>query len=566
MSISRAFMIGCALTTVSVLSQAQTKIKDSSVSGTSSLANPGAILDLESNKRALLLPRVALANTTLWEPLNGIAPTQGGYTVYNINTSIAEGSANYPVLSGGVGEYYWDGSGWVAKKYNAAAAYQEPFQVESTTTKATSNSQNIYQNGNLGLGDFSTASPIARLDVRGAVRGGQPHDSESDGTSAVGLNSVAFGSANIVSGNYSGAIGYQNSASGVSSIAMGSFSIASGNIGSIALGDHATASGQFSTAIGHETSATEYSSTALGHGASAGKDGATAIGLSSSASGNTSLAIGSSAEAIGALSTAMGNSSDAIGESSLSIGNNTVSDGDFSVAIGTNAKAAGRLSTAMGYRVNASSSNETVIGFENAIVTGNQTVLEPTDALLQVGNGFSSGSPSNALTILKNAHTAVGVTGTEGAAKPTELLDLGGAAQAGQGGLKIRNINSAAYTGDPATDKLVVADASGVLKTISATLTAASYITTKAADYTLSATDETVLVNASAAGVTITLPTGAVAGKKYTIKKIDTTVNTLTLNGGGGSIDGNSSVLTSVPYQGWVVQFDGSNWFIISKI
>lgn len=441
-----SFITGSALLLVAITSNAQTKIKDGSVTGTSSLAKPGAILDLESSKRALLLPRVELTSTTSWAPLNGSVPTEGGYTVYNTSSTTTEGSAAYPVLSGGVGEYYWDGGGWIAKKYSAASVYQEPFQIEGTTTKATTNTQNIYQNGNLGLGDFSATNPIAKLDVRGAVRIGGNAFTTDNGyysypatphTGIVGINSVAMGYANeasgiasfasgsnsIASGNYSAAIGYGNDVSGVASIAMGSFSIASGKMGSIAIGDHATASGQFSTAIGYSTMATEYESTAIGHQAAATKDGATAIGLNASASGNTSTAIGNQTEATGALSTAIGSYSDAIGENSIAMGNNVVSNGDFSVAMGTDTKAFGKFSTAMGYRTNASSANETVIGFENAITTGNATTLDPTDALVQVGNGFTSTTPSNAVTILKNGKTKIGGSHTT---KPDLTLEISG--------------------------------------------------------------------------------------------------------------------------------------------
>ncbi|MGG5210820.1 hypothetical protein ACQWU4_18020 [Chryseobacterium sp. MIQD13] len=51
---------------------------------------------------------------------------------------------------------------------------------------------------------------------------------------------------------------------------------------------------------------------------------------------------------------------------------------------------------------------------------------------------------------------------------PTELLDLGGFNAIGQGGLRIRNINSTGYISSVMSDKIVVADSSGVLKTMSA--------------------------------------------------------------------------------------------------
>lgn len=103
-----ALLLASGTTTI-----AQTKIKDDAIG--SSLPAAGAVLELQSTTRALLLPRVALTNTTTWLPLVGSAPTEGGYTVYNTAASIG-GSAAYPIIAGGIGEYYWDGTGWVAKK------------------------------------------------------------------------------------------------------------------------------------------------------------------------------------------------------------------------------------------------------------------------------------------------------------------------------------------------------------------------------------------------------------------------------------------------------------------
>ncbi|WP_025764434.1 hypothetical protein [Dyadobacter tibetensis] len=80
---------------------AQTKIKDGTVTGTSSLPNANAILDLESANKGLLLPRVALSSTTVAAPLSAHV---AGMAVYNTATS------------GDVtpGYYYNDGTRWVS--------------------------------------------------------------------------------------------------------------------------------------------------------------------------------------------------------------------------------------------------------------------------------------------------------------------------------------------------------------------------------------------------------------------------------------------------------------------
>ncbi|MFW0718347.1 hypothetical protein [Pedobacter sp. N23S346] len=366
--------------------QANAQTTAQKIGGNPTTKDVSALLELEANNKGVLMPRVALTSLT---DITTIVNAANSLTVFNTATTTTGTNDVTP------GYYYWNkdtvtpaNSKWV-RLLDEIAPYAEPFNVESTTTKATTNTQNIYQNGNLGLGDFSATNPIARLDVRGAVRGGKPNL-----TAAIGANSAAFGFDNIASGLRAIAGGWTTTASGVNSTAFGS--------GTIASGDNA-------------------------------------------------FVTGTNSKVTGAYSTAMGQISEANGLSST--------------AIGTSARANGDYSMTLGYNAIAGSSYETVLGAGNAITTtGNPTNFVLTDPLLQVGNSVAS-SKNNALTILKNAHTAIGVSGTEAAAKPTELLDLGGDATTGNGGLRIRNINSAAYAGDITTDKVVVADANGVLKT-----------------------------------------------------------------------------------------------------
>lgn len=348
------------------------------------------------------------------------------------------------------GYYYFDGSIW-QKMSGAGAAGTSPWDLENTTTPATLNSQNIYQNGNVGIGNFSTSNPIAKLDVRGSVRGGTPHTDELNGASLIGINSTALGLENKASGLSSSAIGWRNVASGDRSQAIGNFSVASGEYSFAAGPQSSEASGYISTAIGFYAKANGY--------------GATAIGIQPEASNIYSVAIGLNAKASGTYALALST-------------HTATASGDQSVAIGAYTTASGQASTAMGRQTLSGSFVGTAIGERNAIRTGIADQAFQTDALFQVGNG-SSATPyisyNNAMTILRNSHTAIGVSGEEDAAKPTELLDLGGTATSGNGGLRIRNINSSAYTGT-ATDRIVVANATGILKTVTtASLSAADF-------------------------------------------------------------------------------------------
>jgi hypothetical protein len=69
------------------------------------------------------------------------------------------------------------------------------------------------------------------------------------------------------------------------------------------------------------------------------------------------------------------------------------------------------------------------------------------------------------------------------------------------------------------------------------------------------------------ATATITLTTtGVVAGKRYFLKKANETNGTVKVVTESGSIEGTTSIETNIPYQGWILQFDGTDWHIIGHI
>lgn len=93
-------------------------------------------------------------------------------------------------------------------------------------------------------------------------------------------------------------------------------------------------------------------------------------------------------------------------------------------------------------------------------------------------------------------------------------------------------------------------------------------IKTVTATYTVNGTDNTILADATAGAFAITLPAPAagIQGRIYTIKKTGGDIDkAVTINPGGGSIEGGSSY---VIYNDWTfitVQTDGNNWYIIKK-
>jgi hypothetical protein len=91
----------------------QTKMNDGSVTPSFPPAN-GSLLQLESTNKGLRMSQIALSTTSTWSPLQGLGtdPSSQGMSVYNTNNAIASSSTAYP--ANGVGEYFWDGTGWVS--------------------------------------------------------------------------------------------------------------------------------------------------------------------------------------------------------------------------------------------------------------------------------------------------------------------------------------------------------------------------------------------------------------------------------------------------------------------
>src|SRR5690554_84240 len=409
-----------------------------------------SVVEMTSGSKGLLIPRVALDSLNSFAPVSGEAPTDVDKTdallVYN---TVTAGTAPNDVTPG---YYYWTTDG-TSGKWNRIAtgadAKAEPWFDQATNTEATDNEQNIYQMGSVAIAKNTAASGVS-LDVAGAVRAGSGH------IGTVGSNSIAFGLSNEASGSRSIAMGEVTVASGANSIVLGGYNNTSSGIQALSGGRNSVASGQSSIALGHQAMATHIGAIALGTMVSA--EGIHSIVLG----GDNNISSGSNA-------ISGGSGSEASGQLSLALGETTLASGSAATALGTRTIASGAHATAMGFETIAASTGEIAMGQLNAITTPISNInWESNDALLQLGNGANPTNRWNALTILKNGNTAIGVYGQDEDAKPTERLDIGLATgfHGGKGSIRIRAINSAAYAGNAATDKIVVADADGVLKTI----------------------------------------------------------------------------------------------------
>lgn len=105
----KQFIIFISITLFTFSATAQSKIKDGSISGASSLPGSNSILELESKKRGLLLPRLALVSTSFSTPLSAHV---AGMVVYNTAT----------VNDVTPGYYYNDGSSWRKMAYTTPSS------------------------------------------------------------------------------------------------------------------------------------------------------------------------------------------------------------------------------------------------------------------------------------------------------------------------------------------------------------------------------------------------------------------------------------------------------------
>jgi len=175
-------------------------------------------------------------------------------------------------------------------------------------------------------------------------------------------------------------------------------------------------------------------STAFGNRSEASGIVSTSFGISTTASGSMSTSMGSETTASGTHSTSMGTLTIASGGSSTSMGNQTLASGSNSTSMGYLTYATGNNSTSMGLSTVASGNHSTSMGIytfakaNGAISIGSYTdntdnpdpnTTATTDRIFQLGNGVL-GSRSNAVTVLRNGNTGIGVL------NPGFILDVNG--------------------------------------------------------------------------------------------------------------------------------------------
>lgn len=160
---------------------------------------------------------------------------------------------------------------------------------------------------------------------------------------------------------------------------------------------------------------------AMGNSVSASGGTSVAFGTSNTSSGVASFSTGWQNNATGSLSTAFGQQNTASGYTGFVVNISNTASGGYTTASGKLNIAAGEVSSVTGQNNTAYSYGEHVIGINATTYTPTSTTAySATDRIFNVGNGASIGARSDAMTILKNGNTGIGVS------SPTNKLEVAG--------------------------------------------------------------------------------------------------------------------------------------------
>ncbi len=322
------------------------------------------------------------------------------------------------------------------------------------------------------------------------IASGDASNAMGNSTTASGLHSTSMGNGTIASGEASNAMGYFTTASGYATTVLGRFNVGGGNASSWVVTDPLFEIGIGSSGSSRSNAITilkngnvgvgTNSPTALLHtlGTGTGQGNAVFIGsYKSSGPGNPpvsgagtrmmwypdksafrsgtivstqwdasnigefSVAAGRNTIASGWGSIALGADATASNSADVALGNSTTASGGQSTAMGSGTTASAMYSTAMGFYTKAAAYATTAIGRYN-VGSGQPQLWLDTDPLFEIGNGTSNSTRNNALTVLKNGNTGIGVN------SPAALLHIVGSGT-GQGNVLFVGEDKPSSYGDP---------------------------------------------------------------------------------------------------------------------
>lgn len=211
-------------------------------------------------------------------------------------------------------------------------------------------------------------------------------------------------------------------------------------------------------------------------------------------------------------------------------------------------------------------SSDSVLVINNGVVEKRQVSASAFGNAIRTINGNRDTAQGFAVTAAGNDLT-VSTNGTD-----SIYLNVPNAGAAARG---VVNTSAQTFAGAKtfqdsvaAAKAILVGNSGSANSTMQVDGSVAMAIKTVSSNYTLTGADNTVLANTTSGAITLSLPApGSFAGRIYTIKKVGTggIDNQLTISPASGNIEGGS---TYVIYNDWTfvtIQTDGTNWYIIRK-
>lgn len=540
-------------------------------------ANPStmersSILELESTRQGLLLPR--LSDTVA---INALTPPDGMIIYLNADKSLRLRSNNswkkIADLSEASANWSLTGNTGIDSAANFIGTLDgKPFTIKTNGTARL----HVGSNGNVGIG---TSTPTAKLNVDGSVK------FENMATGTTELEVLVIQNDGTVVKRSMSSSAFENAIKAINGIQSQTLSI--------------TAAASDTATTVHVQSRTSDSTIAVYLPVQDGSSASKPYGLMSYAdwqkinSGLQELAIGAVASVSDAKAASINTNgttreivlhpADATNPGIVTAGAQTFGgDKTFAgnVAVDGNQTVAGN---------NTVSGNETVTG--NVTVGGTLnlgTIADNSsvDSVLVISNGqiqkrkVSDAAFGNAIRrinnntdtaqvfVFKNFGTNLSVTNaSNGAGTDSVFLNV---PNAGTGARGVVSTEAQAFAGTKSFQDSILVGGTGTPNStaqISGSLSLA--IRTIVGSDNATATDNTILANTTSAPLTVTLPAASgITGRVYTIKKVGTgdVDNPLTINpSGSAKIEGGN---TYVIYNDWTyvtLQTDGSNWYIIKK-
>jgi hypothetical protein len=322
------------------------------------------------------------------------------------------------------------------------------------------NGSHVYYNeGKVGIGEMA---PTADLEVNGidgvifeGTYGSGTIPALGAGTRmmwyprkgalrAGGVDATQWDDTNI--GEYSYALGYNNTASKLYSTAIGAYCTASGDR-SIAIGNGAQATRGSSIAIGQSAESNAIHAIAMGKNVTASGAGAFASGAETTASGENAVAMGYMTKATGWRSLATGNESTASGPASTALGYTTTASGSRATSLGSETIASGNYSSAMGMEIEAAGEHT----FAIALNDQNGTIVSQNNTMAIMGGKVGIGEIAPTRMLHVNGEMEV-----DGAIYAHDATGIGLVDDSGDFGIWVKDGGNVGVNTSNPTEKFVV--------------------------------------------------------------------------------------------------------------